>query len=155
MGNCISEARESIWELRSPAQDNRSLADALRELAGETSSSGAVAVSVNVNGRPRELGHDIAHHLLRIAQEARNNAIRHGQPEHITIDLDYGVEALRLRVRDDGRGFTSEPEVTGSTRDRWGLVNMQERAERIGGSLKLVSAPGQGTLVELTVPFDS
>jgi signal transduction histidine kinase/ligand-binding sensor domain-containing protein len=147
--NCISEARESIWELRSPVQEKPSLADALRDMAEDATSLGAVQIDVVVKGRPVEFGHNIAHHLLRIAQEATNNAIRHGHPNRVTIELDHEGDAVTLRVRDDGCGFTQDTHVTDSTRDQWGLINMQERAERVGGRLDVVSSPGRGTTVEV------
>jgi signal transduction histidine kinase len=139
--------------LRTLAPVNRTLPDALRELAEDATSPGTVDVTVAVNGRPREVGQDVAHHLLRIAQEATNNAIRHGHARHVTIDLDCHGHSLTLRVRDDGCGFAAETQVTDSTRDRWGLVNIRERAERVGGTLSLVSFPGKGTVVEVAVPL--
>ena len=154
---CYHYGNRRLTFLRSPEMvtlvrgldRHATLADALRDMAEDATSLGAVQIDVVVKGRPVEFGHNIAHHLLRIAQEATNNAIRHGHPNRVTIELDHEGDAVTLRVRDDGCGFTQDTHVTDSTRDQWGLINMQERAERVGGRLDVVSSPGRGTTVEV------
>ncbi len=88
--------------------------------------------------------------MLRIAQEALGNALRHAAAEHICVKLENGGERLVLSVSDDGCGFDPKgPEVRGQ---RLGLTSMQERATELGGTLSVDSKLGSGTTVRLEVP---
>jgi len=85
--------------------------------------------------------------VLRIAQEAVQNAIRHGEAGRIVVRLRRDGQALLLEVEDDGVGF--DPEAPELRSRRLGLTSMEERARRIGGRLELRSAAGRGALVRL------
>jgi signal transduction histidine kinase len=152
----VREARESIMELRSTRLERRDLAEALRDLAARTKSSeGAqLAVAVEVSGQPRRCSAETEDELLRIGQEAVSNAVRHGRATKIEVALDYGEDALSLRVSDDGAGFvpTGLPAGTGA---HVGLMNMKERAEKIGGHVRISSQPGHGTAVLAVAPLSS
>jgi signal transduction histidine kinase len=88
--------------------------------------------------------------ILRVAQEALSNAVRHAAPEHLAVRLGRGDGGLVLEVADDGAGFDpSEPELRSR---RLGLTSMEERAQRLGGTLSIRSAPGEGTTVRLQAP---
>ncbi len=91
---------------------------------------------------------------MRIGQEAVSNAVRHGRPSKIEVALDYGEDELSLRVSDDGSGFvpTGYPAGTGA---HLGLMNMKERAEKIGGRVRISSQPGHGTAVLAVAPMSS
>ena len=85
--------------------------------------------------------------VLRIAQEALQNAVRHAGAQHVGVRLAARDGALVLEVTDDGAGFEpSDPDVRSR---RLGLTSMEERAERLGGRLQISSAPGAGTTVRL------
>jgi signal transduction histidine kinase/ligand-binding sensor domain-containing protein len=150
----VREARESIMELRSTRLERRDLAEALRDLAARTKSTeGAeLAVAVEVSGQPRRCSPETEEQLLRIGQEAVSNAVRHGRPTKIEVALDYGEDALSLRVSDDGAGFVPAglPAGTGA---HLGLMNMKERAAKIGGHVRILSQPGQGTAVLAVAPL--
>jgi len=88
-------------------------------------------------------------HLYRIAQEAINNATRHGKPENIFLFLNAGARSLRLRVVDDGAGI-SESDSNGM-----GLDIMRYRARLIGGQLTIRRRNGRGTIVSCTARTDS
>ncbi|MBC7979210.1 MAG: sensor histidine kinase, partial [Armatimonadetes bacterium] len=89
--------------------------------------------------------------LLRIAQEALANALKHAQASYICISLESLPEGLRLRIRDDGQGFVSEvsSQVNGG---HFGLLGMQERAIRIGALFTVTGKSGQGCTVTLFIP---
>jgi signal transduction histidine kinase len=89
--------------------------------------------------------------LLRIAQEAVANAIRHADASHIKLELWYDETAVSLRVVDNGRGFDPDRPVF-MPDDHWGLANMKERADQIGAQFRLTSTPGGGTEIETIVP---
>ena len=91
-------------------------------------------------------------HLLRIAQEAVTNTVKHAHASEVRIHLEMDNGKLRLRVADDGEGF-EQNEAFSEVGGHFGLLGMRERAERLGGELQLHSEPGQGTEVEVTVPL--
>jgi signal transduction histidine kinase len=92
--------------------------------------------------------------VYRAAQEALHNALRHGDPSAVTVDLRTEGGKVVLRVDDDGRGFDPGPASTAPAlaARRLGLASMRERAMAVGGTLKITSAPGAGTSVRLEVP---
>jgi signal transduction histidine kinase len=80
------------------------------------------------------------------------NALKHAKARNIWVELERTNHALRLRVKDDGGGF--DPSSASSIlAGHYGILGMQERAERLGGTFDLESGPGAGTLVEVTVPL--
>ncbi len=90
--------------------------------------------------------------LARIGREAITNAFRHGHADSIEVGLFYSNNALRLVVRDDGRGIATNTILKGRP-GHFGLTGMRERAERIGGRLTVRSRPGGGTEVNLLAPL--
>ena len=101
----IREARQSIWDLRSPRLEHRDLIAALREAGERATSDNGVAFSLTVNGLPRRVPVRTEEQLLRIGQEAMVNAVRHAQADQVLVELDFDDSRLTLRVHDDGRGF--------------------------------------------------
>lgn len=89
-----------------------------------------------------------ATHLYRIAQEAVNNAVRHGDADHVKIVLAAGDDQLRLQVRDDGSGFDEEDAMDAGM----GVRIMNYRARIVGGTLDITTTLGEGTVVTCTVP---
>jgi signal transduction histidine kinase len=89
--------------------------------------------------------------VLRIAQEALQNALRHARADHVAVRIGAADGVLELEVRDDGTGFDPlSPEVRSS---RLGLSSMEERARRLGGRLEIRSDAGDGTTVRLEAPL--
>jgi signal transduction histidine kinase len=140
----LFEARRSVWDLRSHLLENSNLPTALSEVAKMMAASKQIPISVETSGLQRKLPLQMENNLLRIAQEALANALKHAHASRIEVALTYGPDKVRLRVHDDGIGFE-----TGKSADvyggHFGLLDMSERAEKIGGSLSLLSEPGQGT----------
>jgi signal transduction histidine kinase len=94
--------------------------------------------------------------LFRTAQEALNNVLRHSGVKEADVELRYGEREVSLRVRDAGRGFAPTSLSAGAAAagpESFGLINMRERVEALGGSFRLDSAPGAGTTVEARVPL--
>jgi two-component system NarL family sensor kinase len=104
-------------------------------------------IGVQVSGVPRRLSADIESNLLRIAQEAMTNAIKHANARVIGIQLRFEARRVVLRVRDDGRGFHLQQMGT----SHFGLAGMQERAAQIGGSLAVRTIQGVGTEIEVAI----
>jgi signal transduction histidine kinase len=148
--NSMAEARRYVWDLRSQDLEQKDLPTALNDTARRLTRDSEVQVQVQVTGTFRPVPASIENNLLRIAQEAINNSVKHAGAERIMIDLHFETDALQLRVQDDGRGFDPASE----NRDgHFGLVGMRERAREIKGDLRIQSEPGSGTQVIVNVPL--
>lgn len=150
----IAEARRYVWELRSPTLENNDLPTALAETARRLTHDTAIQAQVEVNGTFRPLAQLVEDNLLRIGQEAMNNAVKHAQAQRIFVNLVFDTRRVQLIVRDDGRGFDNQVAGNGRT-GHFGLIGMRERAAQIGGTLSIQSSDGSGTEVVADVPISS
>jgi signal transduction histidine kinase len=92
--------------------------------------------------------------LLLLFQEAVGNAIKHGNASRIDVNIEYGPDLLSLQIQDNGPGF--DLIAARSKRDaQFGLNSMQDRVQWMGGKLEILSAPGQGTRISVSVPYMS
>ena len=148
----IAEARRYVWDLRSQALENADLPTALSETARRLTADANIDAQVQVSGIFRPLPRAVEDNLLRIGQEAINNAVVHAQPKRILINLTFDTRRVQLSVRDDGRGFDQS---NNQSNGHFGLVGMRERATQIGGELRIVSAVGNGTEVVVDAPIGS
>jgi len=147
--SCISEARESIWNMRSHILEQTDLAGALDQVLRQLSSALNLGTKVTVTGTPRRLAPMVENSLLRIGQECISNAVKHARAKNIDVTLAYERSRIRLSVRDDGIGFAGP--AAGAATSRFGLAGMRERVALITGELHIASEPGQGTEVVVTV----
>jgi len=146
----LREARLSIWDLRSPELASRDLAQALSEVGRRVIGDRNVQLDLVVNGAPLSCSPRVKEQLLLIGQEAVSNAVRHGNPTRVGVELTCEDDHARLRVSDNGQGF--DPEGVVDPGSHYGLRGMRERAEQVRGTVVIHSAPGQGTRVEAVVP---
>jgi signal transduction histidine kinase/ligand-binding sensor domain-containing protein len=148
----LTEARRAVMDLRSAALEGQDLAAAIESGTRMWTAGSGVDVRVDVTGPPTELPQEMEQHLLRIAQEAVTNALKHASAHKISVNLHTEERRINLRIVDDGRGF-EELNAFSSHGGHFGLIGMRERAERIGGRLRLSSHAGEGTELEVTVPL--
>jgi signal transduction histidine kinase len=140
----LTEARRSVGSLRPNVGPGEDVATALRRLADLGQRTAGVPIDLLVDELPR-FGDGVEREILGIAQEALTNAVRHSRARRITIKASTVQSlGLRLSVADDGRGIARDSPSSG-----FGMTSMQERAERIGASLTIVTAPRKGTEVVL------
>jgi signal transduction histidine kinase len=145
----LAEARRSVMALR-PDQTRRvGLELALRQLAERSTVDGRISCVFD-GGMSDGLAPERQHELLRIATEAVSNAMRHAHPGTVRILLEEEATLWRLSVIDNGRGMTLLPELYAS--QGYGLNNMKERANAIGGRFLIESKPGEGTRIIVTLP---
>jgi len=146
----LADARKSVRALRPIALEGGDLAGALRRLADRVPGGSGLRAEFTLDGDPVPLADAFEDNLLRIAQEAITNALKHAGAEVVRVGLDFGPGYARLRVQDDGIGFAAAE----GERQGFGLLGMRERAERIGAGLEIYGRPGVGTAVTVTVPLD-
>ena len=147
----IVEAREVVWELRSPSVEQSTLPRMIREAGERAFVRQPVSVDFTLIGTPRHSDAAIERHLFRIAQEALWNASRYAEATEVAVALEYREETIRLDIRDNGRGLPfgdNEPENVG----HYGFAIMRERAEQMSGRFSVESAPNRGTRIEVEVP---
>ena len=148
----LTEARRSVMDLRASALEGQDLAAALESGARQWTAGSGVQVDVQAAAPADPLPEEMEQHLLRIAQEAVTNVVKHAGASRIAIQLYAEARKLYLRIKDDGRGFVPDSAFS-SLAGHFGVLGMRERAERLGGELRLASHPGEGTEVEVKVPL--
>ena len=138
------EARRSVGTLRPNVGDGEEISTSLKRITDLAQLTTSVPIDVSLEALPR-FGDSVEREIVGIAQEALTNAVRHSRARRITVRAS-AVRAIgvRLSVADDGRGFARDRSSAG-----FGMTSMQERAERIGASLTIVTAPRGGTEVVL------
>ena len=149
--DAIQELRSLIFQLRPPAVESDGLAAALEKQVQVLRRVHRQDIDLRLTGEPR-LRPGIDDEVFRIAQEALHNGVKHAEADRLELHLAEGERRLALTVRDDGVGF--DPAATAHRSRRLGLTSMEERAAALGGTLRIDSAPGKGTTIELEVPLD-
>lgn len=151
----LKEGRDLVSALRRTGISKApGLVETLREFAAHASVARGTSVSLTVDGIERRCSADVELQILRISQEAVNNAIVHGHASTIEIALAFAPSEVAVRVRDDGRGFDVNA-APPDHQEHLGLLGMEERAERIDAKLSIQSTPGNGTLVEVVAPVNA
>ena len=122
------------------------IANAARQSIGLT----GARLKLNLEHVPGNLPADVEYNLVRIAQEAVTNSVKHSGARTIEVVLAATQDSVRLAVQDDGSGFVRAGEAAGN---HYGLVGMQERARDIGAVFQVASEPGEGTTVSVALPI--
>jgi ligand-binding sensor domain-containing protein/signal transduction histidine kinase len=154
VSHCQAEARRIIWDLRDAEEVTNILSQALSRTLATNHMQEVVRTTLDVEGDEVPLAPGCVHHLVCIGQEAVSNAIRHAHPSSIAIHLKYESDALNLSIRDDGSGFYASDRST-SRRGHFGIPVMEERARKLGGTLRLQTSVGAGTEVIVRVSFNA
>lgn len=148
LGESMASARDAVWQIRSAMIERGELVEAITEWIEQTCQAKRAKVTFECDGAPAKVTPGQAEDLFRIAQEAVGNALRHADPRSIVVRLVRNAGKTELSISDDGRGFEPRPESAGYG-GHWGLVGIRERAERLGASLSVVSAPETGTWISV------
>ena len=149
--NSMAEARRYVCDLRSQELQKKDLPAALRDTTKRLTAASKIETVVEVAGPLRPLPVEVETNLLRIGQEAINNAVKHARANRIEVGLNFDTRKVQLSIRDDGRGFDPREQIADG---HFGLLGMRERAEQIGGVLSIDSAPERGTQIAVDVPLN-
>ena len=146
----LAEMRSMVDTLRPVDPGTDGLAEALRKRVDLLRRVHDVRLSLRTRGPARLQDRTVEREVLLVASEALGNALQHAGAAAIEVELDTGGDAVRLAVADDGAGF----DLARTRREsrRLGLTSMRERAEALGGTVRVDTAPGAGTRVTLVVP---
>ena len=148
----LDELRHLISDLRPSHLDDLGLAAALRWYAKDLQSRVPIEIHVEVSGEDRPLTSSVKIALYRVAQEALTNVIKYANAREVWVRLNYREQEVMLQVEDNGAGFDIEAQAK-SARSQWGLLGMQERAALLGGRFDLYSVVGQGTRIQVVIPY--
>jgi signal transduction histidine kinase len=147
----VQKVRSLAQELRPPVLDTTGIVEALRWHSQEFEKSFGVSTEFETELDEIQLGKESSLATFRILQEALTNSVRHGKPDRIRITIhapkDHFIE---VAVTDNGAGFTYAPD---GARAGFGLLSMRERAEKVGGSVEVETAPGEGTTIRAKIPL--
>jgi len=153
LADALLEARSFLFQLN-PSGLKDGLHTPLNRLASQVRSFSGCDVRFSIEGRADVLPLQVRTAVFKIVQQAVMNAVRAGKAKNVKIMACIGVDVLRVKVVDDGVGFdVAKERDLAEERGTWGLVNMEERARLIGGSVSIASEPSRGTTVLLETPL--
>jgi signal transduction histidine kinase/ligand-binding sensor domain-containing protein len=146
----IDEARQAVWNLRHRDEPLEDLSHSATTIAEQTRREFGIAVESRSEGSLFSIPRSIAHEILMVIREAVFNAVLHGKPSRVEIQIAYGRDDLQVRVKDDGAGFDPAA-VARDGRAHYGIEGMRERVERLNGTIEWTSHAGQGTEVRFVI----
>jgi two-component system sensor histidine kinase DegS len=147
----LVEIRKILFDLQ-PKNLDQGLVSGLQRLIGEHQERYGLRVEFSCSCQERRLGSQVTGALFRIVQEALNNIHKHSCSDCAEVGLELEDDQVVVRIIDEGKGF--DLREVASNNGHYGLMNMRERAELLGGTLQIMTAPGQGTQVTVTVPIE-
>jgi signal transduction histidine kinase len=151
VAHCQAEARRIIWDLRDSDEITDTLSHALSRVLTANCLREKIDLTFDVEGTEIPIAPAAVHHLVCIGQEAVSNSIRHSGATQIQVRLQYEADSLNLTVRDNGCGFhLTDPSIHTV---HFGILVMQERTRKLGGSFRINTAPGMGTEIFMNVDF--
>jgi signal transduction histidine kinase len=144
--------RSLARDLRPPTLDALGLVAALTSLIADLEDEAGLHVRFQMTGAEARVAPELELGAFRLIQEALRNIVRHAETDMCTVAVEFHPDELRLRVIDAGLGFDPESQDQPGA-GHLGLLGMRERTRLLGGVLQIQSSPGQGTVVETTLPL--
>jgi PAS domain S-box-containing protein len=144
----ITEARRSVWSIYPDSEGDADLAQKLTDCLKNLTGSTDLQTQIEISGEAYPLSGFLGKNLLRIGQEAIINALKHAQAKQLSINLTYMPTQISLCIKDNGSGFDPQIQTEG-----FGLISISERTDRLGGQLRIMTQPGQGTEIFVQVPL--
>ena len=139
-----------IADLRPSHLDDLGLLATIRWYVNDVKTRADLDIEVIISGEEKKICPEYSTSIFRILQEALTNVTKHANATKVQIHIIFDPEEVRVAVEDDGNGFdTYEVKKKGS----WGLLGMEERATLLNGKFYLHSGPGNGTMVEIVIPY--
>jgi signal transduction histidine kinase len=145
------DLRRSVWGLRSRAEEEFNLANALITSGRQITDDTGIRIEFQTIGEACPLSEIVEENLLRIGQESITNAVKHSDASVIKVELRFSPQTILLQIQDDGKGFETRA-CAGPKDGHFGLLGIRERTERLGGQVVITSTPGAGTFIRVEIP---
>lgn len=149
----ILATRNLTFQLASPILYELGLESALERLAEDTHKKHGLRVDFRGEGRSRPLPIETSVMIFKAVRELLMNAVKHSKASEVKVRVRSAAGRIEVTVRDNGRGFSSEAAGYGADRSGFGLFSIREKVSHLGGSFRLSSRPGAGTLAVITAPL--
>lgn len=143
--------RRVSYSLHPPALENFGLVPVLKQYVERFIIRKGLDVDFEASGFDEKCPRRIGLTLYRVAQEALTNIIRHADASHVVVQLTKGYPRVIMNINDNGKGFAPEGEPR---KEGLGIVGMRERVERLGGDIRIITRPGAGTRIRVTLPLE-
>src|SRR5258708_7162910 len=149
----LAEVRQYMSALRSNEGATLDLPVTVARLVDDVRRQTGLRVDLQEHGRERELQPTVERAVMRIVGESLRNVAQHAHATNAKLGLDYEEAGISVTIEDDGQGFDPDTTLaTAPTGGHFGVLGMRERAEGIGGTLVVISRPGQATILQSTIP---
>jgi ligand-binding sensor domain-containing protein/signal transduction histidine kinase len=149
---CLRETRQSVAGLRAVEGPESGLVNSIKRAVREITETKPIRVKLSLENFNRELPPDTEYNLLRIIREAVNNSVKHSGAGLIEVSLQSSPGLLVISIHDDGSGFSSD-DAAALGPGHYGLIGMKERASQIGAEFEVVTNPGAGTTISVSLPI--
>ncbi len=150
---CLAEARRSVWNLLPEVLERNPLDVIISDEVDRFSTTAEAGAKFTLLGGRKELNAATQAAILRICQESLANIRKHSDASQVGVTLDFGLDAVKLTVSDDGVGFDPEGIRIGGGQGGFGLTVMRQRARLLRGDVDIISSPGEGTVVAAKIPI--
>lgn len=152
LSTAMNEASSICYRLSPQLLADFGFVEALQDLVHTIQISGDIKIDFNKTWRKRKKSKSLETALFRVSQEALANVMKHANASQVKIDLRETDDAIRMSISDNGDGFDFQS-VTNRRKRGFGLINMKERIEMLGGEFTIKSAPESGTIIDLSIPL--
>ena len=150
----LQDVRKIIFDLRPMVLDDLGLIPAVKRYAEDYQAQYNIPVEILIIGTSRRFSMTTEVALFRILQECLSNIRKHAKANRVMVKIEILPGKINLVIKDDGMGFIMDQSKNSSKRDCFGLLGMRERTQILKGEIIINSAPGQGTMINISVPLD-
>lgn len=149
----LMDVRKIIFDLRPMVLDDLGLAPAIKRYLSNYKEQYGLQVEFLFFGQQTRLDSSVEVALFRIVQEIVSNIHKHACANNSVVKIELLNDRVNIQVRDDGKGFDLDKVMSNKEREGYGLIGMQERVQLLNGDINIVTAPGKGTSISISVPL--
>ncbi|MDD4335247.1 MAG: histidine kinase [Desulfotomaculaceae bacterium] len=150
----LTDVRKIIFDLRPMVLDDLGLRPAIKRYLSNYNEQYGLQIEYLFFGQQRRLNSTVEVALFRIIQEMVTNIRKHARAKNAVVKIELLRKKINIYVKDDGIGFDLDTAMTDKDGEGYGLIGMRERIQLLKGEMNIISAPGQGTSISVSVPLD-
>ncbi len=151
----LMDVRKIIFDLRPMVLDDLGLAPAIKRYLSNYKEQYGLQVEFLFFGQQTRLDSSVEVAIFRIVQEMVSNIHKHACAKNSVVKIEMLNNRINIQVRDDGKGFNMNKVMANKEREGYGLIGMRERVQLLNGDINIVSAPGKGTSISISIPLDN